>query len=473
MYWWSNIALPERQDVRVLGPAERAYRHAYDGTLVEHDIPNYEGIDVTYTTNRRHAADLYFQIPKGRRPWIAALAGDGRGLIHTSTDRLIGRKMFNWGMEAGGRRWQEFLSEPGQAYIEIQGGLAPTQGEYVAMPAGAQWEWLEAYGAIEVDPAKAHDATNWSSAYQSVEHELDQRLPRKRLDDDLARMRNLADRTPSEIFHQGSGWGALEHLRIHRASFKAQPSALGPTPFPESSLTKDQGPWRQLLETGSLPYRAPTQDPGTLMVQREWHELLEQSAHEPKNQNWLTWYHLGVMRFRARDKGGAKQAWQRSLQLEKSPWAYRDLAVLARDLGNLSESADSYLTAVQTASHLTPVAIEATRALLAAERPADVLAMTESLPAQVRSHGRIRLARAQAHLALGEHAAVEEYFKGDVDIPNIREKETALSDLWFGLQAELEARRRGTKVDDAMRKYVHDRYPPPAKFDFRLNADLS
>ena len=74
---------------------------------------------------------------------------------------------------------------------------------------------------------------------------------------------------------------------------------------------------------------------------------------------------------------------------------------------------------------------------------------------------------------MGEHAAVEEYFKGDVDIPNIREKETALSDLWFGLQAELEARRRGTKVDDAMRKYVHDRYPPPAKFDFRLNADLS
>src|SRR4051812_4034012 len=53
MYWWSNIAVPEREDVRVIGPAEEAYRHAYDGALVEHRVPHYEGTDVTYTTNRR------------------------------------------------------------------------------------------------------------------------------------------------------------------------------------------------------------------------------------------------------------------------------------------------------------------------------------------------------------------------------------------------------------------------------------
>src|SRR5437773_627507 len=36
MYWWSNIAVPEHADVRVLGPADKAYRHDYDGTLVGH-----------------------------------------------------------------------------------------------------------------------------------------------------------------------------------------------------------------------------------------------------------------------------------------------------------------------------------------------------------------------------------------------------------------------------------------------------
>src|SRR3954471_24645551 len=92
MYWWSNIAVPERDDVRVLAPAELAYRHDYDGSLVAHDVPVYDGVDVTYTTNRRSAADLYFRIPKGRRPWIAALDRNGAGLIHTSTGRLPGRK---------------------------------------------------------------------------------------------------------------------------------------------------------------------------------------------------------------------------------------------------------------------------------------------------------------------------------------------------------------------------------------------
>src|SRR4051812_2014931 len=85
MYWWSNIGVPEREDVRVLGPSDNAYRHDYDGSLVEHDVPIFQGVDVTYTTNRRSAADLYFRIPPERRKWVTALDGDGRGIIHTST----------------------------------------------------------------------------------------------------------------------------------------------------------------------------------------------------------------------------------------------------------------------------------------------------------------------------------------------------------------------------------------------------
>ena len=38
-----------------------------------------------------------------------------------------------------------------------------------------------------------------------------------------------------------------------------------------------QKPWLALLETGALPYRAATEDPGSLMVQPEWRDLLEKS----------------------------------------------------------------------------------------------------------------------------------------------------------------------------------------------------
>ena len=68
--------------------------------------------------------DLFFDIPASGRKWEAALDGSGTGLVQTSTDRLQGRKLFMWGSGSGGRHWQEFLSAPGRAYLEIQAGLA-------------------------------------------------------------------------------------------------------------------------------------------------------------------------------------------------------------------------------------------------------------------------------------------------------------------------------------------------------------
>src|SRR5439155_20209311 len=274
MYWWSNIAVCEREDVRVLAPAEDAYRHDYDGKLVEHRVPMYGGVDVTYTTNRRYAADLYFRIPEGHRPWIAALDRGGAGLVQTSTDRLRGRKMFNWGTDAGGRRWQEFLAEPGHAYIEIQGGLAQTQGEYLPMPAGAEWSWLEAYGLIEADAAAVH-GKDWPAAHGAVEHELEGQLPRAFLESELARSGAIAEQAPAELLHHGSGWGALERIRRERA--QQSPFASSALPFPDSSIGENQMPWLALLETGSLPARHASSDPGALMVQPEWRDLFEKS----------------------------------------------------------------------------------------------------------------------------------------------------------------------------------------------------
>jgi hypothetical protein len=470
MYWWSNIAVPERRDVRVLGPADKAYRHDYDGQLVEHDVPVYQGVDVSYTTNRRDAADLYFRIPKGHRPWIAALDGDGRGLVHTSTSRLRGRKMFNWGMSAGGRRWQEFLSEPGHAYIEIQGGLAQTQGEYVPMPAGAEWSWLEAYGLLEADPGDVH-AKDWSTARDVVERELERRLPRDRMEAELLRSSAaIADRAPTELLHQGSGWGALERRRREAAG--QPPFASAALPFPDSSIDGQQMPWLALLQHDTLPALPPSADPGSLMVQPEWRDLLERAAQQGRCTHWLAWYHLGVMRYRAGDPNGARQAWERSLKEEPSAWAYRDLAVLARDEGDDRAAADLWLTAARTAPTVAPLAIECAQALLRAERTDELIAFVESAPPDVRAHGRIRLLRAMAALEQEDFGLVENYFGGDLDIANIREKETILSDLWFGWHERRLARERRVPVNEHLRRLVRREFPPPIRFDFRLKSDV-
>ena len=469
MYWWSNIAVPERQDVRVLGPATRAYRHDYDGSLVEHEVPIYDGADVTYTTNRKSAADLYFRIPENHRPWIAALDAEGRGLVHASTSRLRGRKIFNWGMDPGGRRWQEFLSQPGEAYIEIQGGLAQTQGDYLAMPAGADWSWLEAYGLIEADPKIAH-GQDWPAAFGAVERELNKILPQQRLDDDLSRTAaTIADRVPSEIFHEGSGWGALENRRRHAAG--QPPFASAALPFPHNTIAREQLPWLTLLQTGALPSHDPTHAPDSLMVQPEWRALLEQSVRAGgRGAHWTSWYHLGVMRYRAGDLPAAREAWQQSLRADANLWATRDLAFLALDEGDEPTAVELYLKAVPMAPHLVPLAIECAKMLLKTRRFADLSQFADTLPPDVRSAGRIRLLRAMAALEQADLTTVANYFEGDVDIANIREKETTLSDLWFGWQEQRVARERGVKVDDALRKFVRREFPPPVWFDFRLNT---
>ena len=104
MYWWSNIAVSETPETRVIAPADFAFRFGYRGHgLGRIPVPEMDGIDISYPTHLDHAADFFFHIPEDRDPWIAALDGQGRGLIQTSTRLLKGRKLFLWGMGAGGR----------------------------------------------------------------------------------------------------------------------------------------------------------------------------------------------------------------------------------------------------------------------------------------------------------------------------------------------------------------------------------
>lgn len=160
------------------------------------------------------------------------------------------------------------------------------------------------------------------------------------------------------------------------------------------------------------------------------------------------------------------------MRQQPTAWACRDLAVLALEAPDPHRAADLWLDAARMNPTLTPLAIECARALLQAGRAGQLIEFVASLPPPVHSHGRIRLLRAMAALELDDLDAVARYFEGDVDVANIREKETILSDLWFGWQARRVARERGVKVDEELNRLVRREFPPPPRFDFRLNADL-
>jgi tetratricopeptide (TPR) repeat protein len=519
MYWWSNSAVPEGSGVRVLTPADSALRTNYAGQISTVHVPPPEGPDTTYPASLQDAADFFYRIPRGRRPWEAALDRGGKGMIQTSTRLLKGRKLFVWGMGPGGRRWQEFLSVPSSTYIEIQAGVARSQYEYIPMPARSQWSWLEAYGLMEA-PAREVHSKDAAAARDAVAVRLEKLLPEAAMNAQHARMRAVADAPPARILQRGSGWGALERIRRQRS---AEPAMCTPgTPFDDWSLGEDQQPWLALLEGRPLPAREPWQAPGISLLQEPWRKLLESAVRKKKGNSWQAWLHVGTMRYAAGDLKGARKAWERSLARESSWWALRNLAVLARHEDRWQESADLYVQALRLAYEnsrchgpedrracnlvstgrvargisdyerpacnpslkglsctpyvvgrkgtpygLIQLAIECFAELLHAGRHAEVLAMVAQSPPAVAARGRVRFLQARAALAGGDWRTARKIV-ARLEVSDIREGDNAVTDLWFGVHEQRVAEQERVPVDDALRERVRREFPPPRHLDYRM-----
>ncbi|WP_329348721.1 DUF5107 domain-containing protein [Streptomyces sp. NBC_01261] len=442
-YWWSNIAVPE--ECRVLAPASEAWHFGYERRLRRVPVPSYDGVDRTYPLNSPYAADYFYEVPDGRRRWIAALDADGHGLVQTSTDVLRGRKLFVWGTGSGGRRWQEWLTEPGtRGYCEIQAGLARTQLEHVRLEPESEVSWLEAYG-----PLDAEAAGEWSTVVDGAEARLETALPRADLDAAYAVWKPHADTEPGEILATGSGWGALEVLRT---DWK-----LPGTPFEESTLGEAQAPWAELLRSGVLPEPRRVRPPGESLVASHWRDMLETAPATP-----LTEYHLGVAQWHAGDRAQAVRSWERALELAPSLWPLlRCLAVADQEAGNHERAADRYNEAFADLCHerrdagerwtaaTAALGREAVEALLRVRRTADARAVWEMLHPVTRERGRFLLLQAELLLAEGRRDDAWAVFGDGFEVADLREGAESIGRLWSRLTGE----------------------PLPTRYDFRMRPD--
>jgi tetratricopeptide (TPR) repeat protein len=467
MYWWTNIAVDEGDDVRVLVPADSALCNPYWRSLEVVPLPRLTELgdsrDLTYSTRCPHAADFFSRIPDGRRRWVAALDGQGRGFFEVSTDVLRGRKLFCWGMGSGGRQWQEFLAEPGHAYIEIQAGLARTQMECLPMPAGAAWAWTEAFGYLEADPSLVH-GDDWEAAWGAAADQIERIVPRAHMEEMDRALDETSRKVAARILTRGSGWGALERARKRRVG---EPDGIPvELAFDLDSLATDQTPWMSLLTEGRLPYRPPEDEPGALMTQPEWGPLIEAGFRAEGGDHWLAWWHLGNLRMEARDLDGACDAWEESLKRARTGWALRNLAVAAQRQGRSEDHLRLMAEALEAGPQVASLAIEYAGALAGASRFGDVMSVVRSLPGTLRSNERILMLWARAALETGDTDGVEELFEHE--FATIREGEVVLTDLWFAYHEKRLAREIGCDVDDAVRKRVRQECPPPQRIDFRM-----
>jgi hypothetical protein len=348
---------------------------------------------------------------------------------------LRGRKFFVWGQGTGGRRWQEWLSPGAGPYAEIQSGLAPTQFQHLAMPAGAEWSWLEAYGNAGVDPSVAHGA-DWGGAVTEGQARVDRLIDRTALGAALVSARSWADLPPHRMIATGTGWGALESAR-RRRNGDSWVDETG-TPFPAESISADQEPWRDLLSGAGFSGSA------SFVAGEDWETLLTTQESDPH-----AILHRAVMAHARGDKGAAalyRETLQRASRIPGTATdaisatiaqAHRGLALLAlsgaqrgSDPTLIAVGIDHYEQGCRAAPGHAALLVEAVTASVHAGMPETGLQLIARAEAGLAQRGRVRFLTALALARSGRTSESATILRSGVEVADLREGENSLSALW-------------------------------------------
>ena len=423
MYWWSNIAADLTPGARVIVPATDTYSNSYNNGshyITRVPLPDGDGFDTTYPDRFTYAHDHFYNLKEDSRKYEALIKPDGSGLIHLSTRRLQGRKLFVWGDSPGGNHWQRVLLAPEVTdYLEIQGGLAKTQQEHLPMPPSTVWEWLEAFGAIQADPGKVFG--EWDDAVQEVSTVVDAILPEPEMDRILAETRESIAKRSGELRHSGLAFAALEE---QRSGSKLAPQLDFGTPG------EKQSEWVHLLNTGSFD-DAP---PRSYQVDPAWLPLIKKAK-----DSWKKNYHLGIYYFRQQDWERVLTFASQALEQNRNAWtlhlagmalwqAEEDRAEGLRLLAEAARcpEADAYLVK------------DILKLLIREKEYQEVLDLYNDLPAihQARPMAKLQYAFALANtgkLAEAETILLE---NGGLYLPDVREGAVDITNLYIWLQEQ-------------------------------------
>ena len=453
MYWWSNIAVDEGDDLRIVTPADHSFANSYvtdvGYILGRVPMPSPDGYDCTRPVNYPVAKDHFFQITPGERKYEAALYGDGWGLCQCSTDLLKGRKLFVWGRSSGGLNWQKRLTSPeGRPYVEIQAGLAHTQMECLPMPPRTAWEWMEAYGPLQADPEKIHGS--WDEARAETGACLEKALPRHVLDEMLADTKEaFALQEAEEVVYRASGWGALEKARCGR-NVKFAPQLDFDSDDPEPAV------WHELLKKGKMPEWDMNMPPPSYMVQDEFCELLKQAP-----ANALRNFQLGLNHYYREEYDKAEEFFLRSGDPETS---YTVAYALAHTRYCRQDIAGGEKAFCQGLKSNDPTLIrEALHAFCESKNYALAADCYEKLPDGLKAIGMNKVYYIEALIGLRRPEEAEAILmeNGGLEVPQLREGEGSLSTLYVKIRQE-KARRENRKIDPAEIEI-------PDKLDFRMD----
>lgn len=459
MYWWSNIAFPETDNVRVIVPAKEAFVCAYKENRYLLDkcaIPYYNDTDVSYPKKINISRDFFYKISPENHKWIAASDKDGYGLIHASDDKLIGRKLFVWGQGQGGKNWNEWLSVKGSAYIEIQAGLAHTQLEHIPMPAKTTWEWTEAYMPLRSDAKDIH--SSYDDAVKAVENAMYAQIGNP----NTIAFPALDPVEKSEIICKGSSWGYLEEMLRKEKISKS-------LAFENTDSDETNG-WLQLLRDGTFEVPNTNEEPKSYVAGQKWLARLKGL----KEQSWYSMLHIGVIKYADGDAEGAHKAWADSIRLKENPWAIRNIAMLYKnEYGDLDKATELILRAFELKRDCRALCAETANILTDNKKDELWLSLFESLDKNLQAVARLQLYKAVAFVHIGKIKEAAQIINKDFIMSDIKEGELSLSHIWYVIYRKLYALGNNIPYEPNNREFTDKadkKYPLPKELDFRMHG---
>ena len=381
-YWWSNIAVPEYSNGRIVVPAKSAYFCDIE-QVRKVNIPYVsKNRDISNYTNIPYQADFFFDMEKKKPKYIANFNESGEGLLHLSTDRLQARKLFTWGDNQGAENWQRFLTENAGRYIEIQAGLAKTQYGCIPMPPNCSWDWIEQYGPISIPKEMM------KLPYEDLECHISKIAEKQLRDNDLERMlvetRNFS-KTPSGAIIKGSNYGILNNYIKEKLGKRNLTSHLDFGDIVGSALT-----WKKLLDEGFFDIPNPSEKPEDFICNRDLYVALVQSINGKNRNNWYAYYQIGLFDYWNADWEKAKAAFSRSHELTPNAWNLHALAIVSLVNSNTDEAANYIKKGLSYVPSDLSYVKETYRVLLACGHFKDIIGFYENLTPEFQANTRLK-----------------------------------------------------------------------------------
>lgn len=463
MYWWSNIAVPQVENMRVCAPAKNAFVSMYEngGYFLDYcSMPYYKNTEVTFPSTFTRCYDVFFVTEDKSPKYIFASDESGYGLLEFSEKLMKGRKLFAWGKGNGGKNWNEFLTNKGNAYIEIQAGLAETQLQHLVMKKNSVWEWTEAFCALDIGGVcKEYDAFR-----VDTERAIARKIPIDTDEELRCTYSRYADALTKTTECFGSGWGVLKNLE---RSIFGKGKISNYCDFPESTLGVLQEPFKNLIQTGVFSENNVDEKPKAYCTTDFMLEKADLAVK--KYPNWNALYHYGVILYEHGRIEEAKAAWENSAFLKPNAWAYRNLAMLYRNEYCEKENALMYMKmSISLKKDCISLWRDFAETFLKYKLYDDWLIEAENIPAVIAANGRLRLYKALCLVRTGRAEQAAEIVNYNFKMDDIKEGEISVSSIWYEIYGTLLAKKYNLTDKREINELV-DKEIPLKDLDFRMH----